>query len=239
MAGHIFVSYSLTDAAVVDRIAAKLIEAGYSMWIDRTGIRGGELWRKQIVEAIELADAFIIAISPNSMKSDNVRKELDLAEESKIIIIPVEIQPTIIPPSARYQLVGVQKISLNDFARGVSLLISALGKMGKKSIGEKVILKKIAKFWNQQNIFDRPDGVIYVTTHRLVFLSMLKTLTSQTDVLSFDVNTISDLHETRIMFVSPAIDFYADGRRLVFTFFKNAKEVVEAIEHAKRPKPLC
>jgi hypothetical protein len=106
----VFLSYSRHDSAVVDRIAEKIEQAGYPIWIDRTGIHGGEQWRNAIVDAIEAADVFIMFLSPNSVKSTNVRKELDLADTSKIRIIPISIASVTIPPEMKYQLAGVQII---------------------------------------------------------------------------------------------------------------------------------
>lgn len=106
----VFLSYSRHDSAVVERIAEKIEQAGYPIWIDRSGIHGGEQWRNAIVDAIEAADVFIIFLSPNSVKSTNVRKELDLADASKISIIPITIASVIIPQQMKYQLAGIQII---------------------------------------------------------------------------------------------------------------------------------
>ncbi|MDD5461925.1 MAG: toll/interleukin-1 receptor domain-containing protein [Methylococcales bacterium] len=106
----VFLSYSRQDTAVVERVAEKIEQAGYPIWIDRSGIHGGEQWRNAIVDAIEAANVFIIFLSPNSVKSTNVRKELDLADTSKISIIPITIASITIPQQMKYQLAGVQII---------------------------------------------------------------------------------------------------------------------------------
>jgi hypothetical protein len=182
-----------------------------------------------------------------------VRKELDLAEEGKIIIVPLEIRPTIIPPSVKYQLVGFQSINLQNFEHGISLLTAMLEKLGNKSIGEKVIQTTFANFYLYDKGCANLNGVIYVTTHRLIFasvpgwegplgplpilteasrlfmlLSGHTALTQTIEVLSLDLGNISNLHERRIMFF-PAIEFYAGGHRFVFTFLNGAKKVIEAL----------
>src|SRR6266513_6269616 len=114
--GHIFISYSRQDHNLVDKIIRVLAKAGAKVWIEREGIAGGVKWRREIVEAIAAADAVLLAMSQNSVKSDNVRKELDLAEESKKPIFPVEMERTPIPKDLSYQLVGLQRIDLvSDF----------------------------------------------------------------------------------------------------------------------------
>ena len=104
-------------------------------------------------------------------------------------------------------------------------LIRSLGGNEK----ETVALQKIGKFWNQQNIFDRPDGLVVVTNQRLVFLSKVKTFTTRTDFLSFPFEFMKDIAVTQVMFVSPAIQFTTEGKLYMFTFLSNADEVLGAI----------
>ena len=124
---HVFLSYSRRDAEQVRRLFSKLEQAGVDVWLDRDDIRGGDQWRRQIVAAVDDCGAFIIVLSPNSVRSDNVRKELDLAESAHKRILPVEIVPVEIPPEMRYQLVGLQRISLTpNFDDGVAQLLEVL-----------------------------------------------------------------------------------------------------------------
>jgi hypothetical protein len=99
---------------------------------------------------------------------------------------------------------------------------------------ERILLQKIGKFWNQQNIFDRPDGLVVVTTHRLAFLPKLKSVTVTTDFLSFPFADMSNLRTTRVMGVSPAVRFDAGGKHFVFTLFSGADDVIGAILQQRR-----
>lgn len=107
---HIFISYSRKDQQTTDQIVSRLKERGFKVWIDHEGIKGGKLWRVEIVEAIDNADAVVLMLSPNSAASDNVRKEVDLAESSNRKIFPVLLAPVTLPPQLRYQLAGIQWI---------------------------------------------------------------------------------------------------------------------------------
>ncbi len=80
---QIFLSYSRDDKKEIDRLVSSLESAGYKVWIDSEGIQGGVVWRRQIVEAIKKSSVFMITLSHNSVKSDNLRKELDIAEDVK------------------------------------------------------------------------------------------------------------------------------------------------------------
>ena len=106
---HIFVSYSRKDSKTVDHIVARLIQDGLEVWIDREEIHGGELWREAIVKAIDNAYAFVLMLSPDCVASDNVRKEVDLAEGAKKkLFVPVLLKTVKLPAKLRYQLAGIQ-----------------------------------------------------------------------------------------------------------------------------------
>jgi hypothetical protein len=89
----LFLSYSRGDAQQADEWVEGLERFGHRVWIDRAGIRGGEQWKATIVRAIEEADALVLLLSPSSARSDNVRREIDLAVAAKKLIVPIEIAP--------------------------------------------------------------------------------------------------------------------------------------------------
>ena len=129
---QVFLSYSRSDGAYVDQLAAYLRSGGVRIWVDRQGIGGGEQWRHQIVEAIRSAQLLVLVLSPNSARSDNVRKELDLAEASKIPILPIAIAPTEIPSGMQYQLAGVQLLELwRDPERGAEKVLKSVLRITK------------------------------------------------------------------------------------------------------------
>jgi len=127
--GHIFISYSRRDSQFVDTLRSRLESSGIPVWVDRADIQGGSKWRSEIVKAIEEADAFVIVLSRHSIQSDNVRKELDVAEGFKARVIPLELEPVPIPPDFQYQLAGLQRIEFSrDFETGLAQLLDALRK---------------------------------------------------------------------------------------------------------------
>jgi len=101
-------------------------------------------------------------------------------------------------------------------------------------VDERIVLQKIGKFWNQQNMWDRPDGLVVVTTHRFVFLSKLKSVTVTTDYMSVPFADMSNLHTKRVMGISPCVAFTAAGRPLEFTLLAGADEVLAAMQAQMR-----
>lgn len=168
--GYIFVSYSRKDSAFVDRLISELEKAGHEVWIDRTDIKSGEQWRRQIVAAIDDSDIFLAMLSPNSVTSDNVRRELDLAEEAKKRVIPIIIEPTSIPEEMRYQLVGLQWLDMSDdFGAGFSQLLAIVGPIPtpRPSPPETPPAQSAPRTWN--NII----AIVIVTISAIVAVAIL------------------------------------------------------------------
>lgn len=107
---HIFISYSRIDVESAGYIVARLEQDGFNVWIDREEIKAGELWHEAIVQAVDDACAFILMLSPSSVASDNVRREVDLAEAANKELVPVLLAPIELPANLRYQLAGVEWI---------------------------------------------------------------------------------------------------------------------------------
>jgi formylglycine-generating enzyme required for sulfatase activity len=131
---QIFFSYSRKDSDFIDQLIEELEERGVDVWVDRGDILAGEAWRRSIVEAIITCKVFVIALSPNSVESENVAKELTLAEQHKKRVLPLVIKDVQIPPSLDYQLAGLQYQTFVEGSYSVNLerLIRSLGALGVK-----------------------------------------------------------------------------------------------------------
>jgi adenylate cyclase len=130
---EVFVSYSRGDQQRVFELAAKLRAAGVSLWIDQGAIDAASLWSEQIVNALESAKALLLIVTPSSVHSDNVAKEVMLVSERKGHILPVHLEPTVIPPTLKYQLAGIQHIEYfqgGDADAGIKALLRSLERLG-------------------------------------------------------------------------------------------------------------
>ena len=122
------------------------------------------------------------------------------------------------------------------FELGKVFLETELSKRESKQIlreqgaDERIVFQRIGKFWNQQNMWDRPDGLVVVTTHRLAFLSKVQSFTATTEFLSFPFADMAKLRATRVWGITPAIRFEAAGKTFVFTLLSPARDMVQAIE---------
>lgn len=109
---RLFLSYSRRDAAYAERLRAGLEGAGHDVWIDRDDLVVGERWRTSIVEGITSADAVVLVVSPPSMASEHVLREVSLAAESDKPLYPVRLVPCEVPASFRYLLAGIQFVDV-------------------------------------------------------------------------------------------------------------------------------
>jgi TolB-like protein/Flp pilus assembly protein TadD len=122
----IFISYSSKDRAEAEQLIELLASAGLSVWIDKSGIEVATSWSGEIVDAIEGCKAFVILLSPNSIESKNVAKEVALAAERNKKILPLDLEPVALPRDLAYHLAGIQRAPMTN----IDAVIRALGKLG-------------------------------------------------------------------------------------------------------------
>ena len=107
---EVFVSYSREDNDKVLALTAKLRAAGVPLWMDVRSIDGAAMWGEEIVNALDKAKVLLLMVSESAVHSHNVTKEVLLASERKGHILPVDLEPTVIPPGLKYPLAGIQHI---------------------------------------------------------------------------------------------------------------------------------
>jgi TIR domain len=108
---RVFISYSRRDAAFVERLRRGLEADGNDVWVDTEDIRGSDQWRASIVEGLRQADVMLLLVSPASMASENVEREVNLAAEVKRRILPIVLAPAEMTGSIAFELAGVQELS--------------------------------------------------------------------------------------------------------------------------------
>lgn len=88
---HIFISYSHADSAYAHKLAEKLKQEGFSVWIDNR-ISYGAVWPREIQERLDACAAFIVIMTPHSYESDWVQNELVRAQSRKKLIFPMLLE---------------------------------------------------------------------------------------------------------------------------------------------------
>ncbi|HZK75860.1 MAG TPA: toll/interleukin-1 receptor domain-containing protein, partial [Candidatus Kapabacteria bacterium] len=111
---EVFISYAKSDRPHALDLAGELRAHGFSVWIDQGSIGGAKNWTTEIVEAIDACTTFVCLLSPHSLASHNVAKELQLASEKRKHILPVLIERVTLPSNFEYSLVGLQRVYFQD-----------------------------------------------------------------------------------------------------------------------------
>ena len=104
MSPDVFVSYSSKDKLVADDICVNLEAAGIRCWIAPRDIAPGEDWPASIARAIPHSRVMILVFSASSNSSEDVGRELFLAANSKLVIVPFKIEDIEPEPGKQYYL---------------------------------------------------------------------------------------------------------------------------------------
>ncbi len=76
---RVFLSHSQADIDVVRRISTEFVRANVKVWYDTMKLVPGDELSPAIFEAIDLAEVFVILVSPGSLRSTWVQRELEHA----------------------------------------------------------------------------------------------------------------------------------------------------------------
>ena len=105
----VFLSHSSLDKNFVDRLASDLERISVGVWYDKWEIRVGDSIIEKIEQGMNSHDFLAIVLSPNSVESEWVKREVNAAlmrelEEKKVVVLPILIAdckiPSLLKPKA-------------------------------------------------------------------------------------------------------------------------------------------
>ena len=105
----LFASYAHSDKLHVYPIIDYLHKSDFNIWYDE-GISVSEDWKKSIVKNIENCSAFLVFITPNTIESDYVRKEINYALSKKKSFYAVYLKDTQLPGDLEFDIAGIQSM---------------------------------------------------------------------------------------------------------------------------------
>lgn len=132
---EIFISYSSQDRQQVLQIAEHLEVSGLHVWIDRNRIPGGTNYGPEIVRGIKECQVLMLMCSDNSMRSKNVKQEIQLAWKYSKLYLPLLLEPISFSEQVEYWLEGWQWIEVLDFPteKWLPQVLNALANAGIQS----------------------------------------------------------------------------------------------------------
>ena len=113
---QVFLSYSRRDSTFVRQLAESLEDRGVDAWLDTDELAATDedRWRRSIVQGIRESAALVVVLSPDSVSSGQVERELTIAAETKRRIIPIIFRPCDLPDGFQFELAGVQRIDFSE-----------------------------------------------------------------------------------------------------------------------------
>jgi hypothetical protein len=133
----IFISYSHSDKAFVDRLATQLVRRNVNIWLDRWELSVGDSLLDRIQEAVDGASALLVILSKASVSSEWCKKELSAGllrelEEKRVVVMPVMLEDCEVPIFARGKLFADFR---TDFDVGLRAVIEGIAKVTTASLG--------------------------------------------------------------------------------------------------------
>jgi uncharacterized protein YraI len=104
MAQDVYISYSIKDKSIADAICVNLEADGIRCWIAPRDIAPGEDWPMAVTRAISHSVVMVLVFSASSNSFEDVGRELFLAANSKLVIIPYKIENVEPVPGKQYDL---------------------------------------------------------------------------------------------------------------------------------------
>lgn len=115
---EVFISYSSRDRDRVLEIAGHLKDAGVSCWLDQKKILGGANYGPEIVTGIKNCKVLMLICSDSSLRSKNVKQEIQLAWKYDRPYLPLLLEGISFPEQLQYWLEGWQWIEVMDKPSG-------------------------------------------------------------------------------------------------------------------------
>ncbi len=119
---RIFISHAWEDKPLVRRLEAELRAVDAEVWVDHSGIRGGDNLPERISEALEWCNSLLLIWSDAASNSRWVKLEWTNAISLEKAIIPCQLEATKLPAMLAHKAY----IDFRNIDRGIAQLLHSL-----------------------------------------------------------------------------------------------------------------
>jgi TIR domain/WD domain, G-beta repeat len=148
----VFISYSRKDsAAFADELMAGLEYGGFSPFLDRHDIAGGEEWEARLGGLIAQSDTVVFVVSPEAVKSERCVWEVDRTIELSKRLVPVIFKS--VPEHEIPKTLSRLQFVRFDTGRGITRPLAELAEALRQDldwIREHTRLGEIATRWDRR-----------------------------------------------------------------------------------------
>lgn len=146
MESKVFVSYSRKDQEDVKCIIAQIEDSlGIKCWIDLKGIESSAEFRNVVIKAIDDCEIVLFMVSPNSIASKNVEKEIMYAKDLDKRIVLICLADHRPSDWARFEFPRVDYIRATNEDQMQKLIHDMEGWLGIQAVGP--VLKELSKLY--------------------------------------------------------------------------------------------
>jgi TIR domain len=127
----VFISYSHSDAAFVNLLAAHLVKRNAHVWVDTWELNVGDSILTKVQQAIQESSALLVVLSKASVASEWCKKELNAGlmrelDEKRVVVLPVLVDDCEIPIFLREKMYADFR---SNFDRGLKALVEAIARV--------------------------------------------------------------------------------------------------------------
>lgn len=133
MSANIFISFASKDSKVALTLCQALEGRGFNCWISARDIQPGENFQSAIVHAIREAKIMLLVFTANSNNSEEMNKELALASQNKLMVVPLRVEDVAPNDAFAYEFATRQWI---DFFADWEFAIQQLSVRIEKALGQ-------------------------------------------------------------------------------------------------------
>ncbi len=128
MAADIFISFASKDVKVALTLCQAIEGRGYKCWISARDILPGENFQVAIVKALRRAKILLLVFTANSNTSEEMTKELALASQQKMMVIPLRVEDVAPSEAFAYEFATRQWIdAFADWEFSIEQLCKRIG----------------------------------------------------------------------------------------------------------------
>jgi endonuclease YncB( thermonuclease family) len=110
----IFISHASQDLHLAQVLCEALENRGIRCWLAGRDVTGGDNFQSAIPAAIRASKAMILIFTNNANNSDEIKKELALASQHRLTVIPLRAEEVVPEPAFEYELSTRQWIDMFD-----------------------------------------------------------------------------------------------------------------------------
>jgi hypothetical protein len=126
----IFISCASKDRKAALTLCAAIEARGFPCWISSRDVGPGENFQEAIVRAIRNAGLMVLVFSANANNSDEIKKEVALAGQGRLAVLPVRIEDVMPSEALSYEFATRQWIDVfDDWERAIQQLLSHIANL--------------------------------------------------------------------------------------------------------------